>query len=234
MKRTRTKQETVTLPKPTGGTYVFVPDEDLTPEQVKQIYEDDREQCMHEIGTMLELQPRGDRVAAGFRAIEELHDYFPGDQEVPKEGAWILVKTPPPTEYTVPAMSIWFATPWPHKNERRNSHRCRIVTPRGDLGIYPREYVLIREPQKYYEFLGDGMEMKFFGNQNENGIPADKLFYLRSRGISKLDAIKLLIGEIKAHGLCWIESSEEVQRTFCRELPPKERLATYIVEEVMT
>jgi hypothetical protein len=136
------------------------------------------------------------------------------------------VKRPPFTEYTVPPFSFWFAEPWPHKNERHCSHRVKIITPKGELGLYPREYVIVKDIAKYYEFLGSGMEMKFFGN--DDGVPKDKLFYMRSRGIAKRDAIALLIGSIKAHGVCWIETTREIAETFCRDndFPSEERLAT--------
>jgi hypothetical protein len=156
--------------------------------------------------------------------VEQIHDYFPGANEVPKEGAWILVKTPPPCEYTVPPLSMWFATPWDMKRERNNSHRVRIVTPRGDLGLFPREYSIVKNPEKYHEFLGQGMELQFFGGVD--GVPADQLFYLRSRGISKRDAIAMLLGNIRAHGVCWIETSRELCATFGMEWPEENRLAT--------
>ena len=91
--------------------------------------------------------------------------------------------------------------------ELHSSHRVKVMTPKGELGLFPREYSYIKEPQKYYEFIGDGMEMKFFGN--EEGVPKDKLFYLRSRGISKKDALCMLIAEIKCHGVMWIEAARE-------------------------
>ncbi len=213
-----------------GGDWVFVPYETLTDEQRKGLLEQDMDDCASELAAMGNLCAAGDRFERGCAMVDEFHDYFPGDQEVPKEGAWLLVKKSPPTEFTVPPLSIWFATPWPHQGERRNSHRVKIVTPRGDLGLYPHEYVIVKEPQKYYEFLGNGMEMKFFGNTH--GVAADKLFYLRSRGISKMEAVKLLIGSIKAHGVCWIESGADAIAAFVREadMPHPSRLAT--VEEI--
>lgn len=159
-----------------------------------------------------------------FAAADQFLDYFPGSNKVPDGGAWILVKTPPFTQFTVPPLSIWFAEPWPIEHERHCSHRVRIITPKGELGLFPREYSLITDPAKYYEFVGSGMEIKFFGN--DEGVPKDKLFYLRSRGISKKDALCMLIAEIKAHGVMWIETNREVAEHFCREFPDESRLAT--------
>lgn len=176
-------------------------------------------------------------------ALKQMHDYFPGDNEVPEEGCWVLVKHPPHTEYTVPPLSMWFATPWPFQRARQKKeqmvgtrrsaqfrrpepHRVKIVTPRGDLGLFPHEYARIDDMTKYYEFINDGMKIRFFGTTE--GVPEDKLFYLRSRGIGKAEAISMLLQEIKAHGVCWLEPSDEVANAFCRleDIPDKERLAT--------
>jgi hypothetical protein len=159
-----------------------------------------------------------------FAVIDEFHDYFPGEQEVPEEGAWILVKELPGMEYMVPPLSIWFATPWPQTSGRHQLHRVKIITPKGEIGVYPHEYSKVADPGKYFEFVGDGMTVKFFGN--EEGVPRDKLFYIRSRGISKKDAMLMLIGSIMAHGVMWLETDEEVCKQFGYKWPPKERLAT--------
>lgn len=197
------------------GKWVFVPvSKDVSPEELER-------EKMDEVSSIVSL---GWSKEHPFAPAEEFTNYFPGDNKVPDGGAWILVKHPPSTEYTVPPLSIWFAEPWPMDNEKHSSHRVKIMTPKGELGLFPREYSLIKEPQKYYEFIGDGMEIHFFGN--EEGVPKDALFYLRSRGISKKDALCMLISEVKAHGVMWVESAIEIQKMFCRSLPSRERLAT--------
>ena len=132
---------------------------------------------MDEVLEGLQLQAMMGSPDNPFAAMEQFQDYFPGRNKVPDGGGWILVKTPPPTEYTVPPLSIWFAEPWPMDNERHSTHRVKILTPKGELGLFPREYSLIEDPAKYYEFVGQGMEIHFFGN--EEGVPKDALFYLR-------------------------------------------------------
>lgn len=200
------------------GKWVFVPTKELTPAQQEEYEEQRKNEVVQGLAMLRHLSGNP------FAALEEFRNYFPGDNQVPEGGAWVLVKESPHTEFTVPPLSIWFAEPWPMQHERHCSHRVKIVTPRGDLGLFPREYSLITDPQKYYEFLGEGMEIKFFGN--EEGVPKDKLFYLRSRGISKKDALAMLIGEIKSHGIMWIETQKEVAMTFCRSWPDASRLAT--------
>lgn len=204
-----------------AGKWVFVPQKDMTPEEIQQQLEDD-------VDSHLQMQASfGLDMEARWGLVRQREDFLPGKNKVPEGGAWILIKDPPNTEYTVPPMSVWFAEPWPHREERLSTHRVKILTPKGELGIYPREYSLIEDPGKYYEFIGQGMEIKFFGN--EEGVPKDKLFYLRSRGISKAEALSLLIGSIKAHGVLWIEATRETVSSFGMDFPPDERNATLAI-----
>ena len=204
-----------------GGVWKFVPDTDRDPAEVQRELKEEVDEMLI---TRASLCPD---FHSRLGVVKERENYLPGKNKVPEDGAWILVKDPPATEYTVPPMSIWFATPWPMQDVRLEPHRVKIVTPRGDLGIYPCEYSMIEHPEKYFEFVGDGMEAKFFGN--EEGIPRDKLFYLRSRGISKRDAMVMLIGEIKAHGVLWIESTRETVACFNMEFPDDKRNATLAI-----
>lgn len=204
-------------PRNAAGKWVFIPNSDLPPEEQERIKEEEVLNGLafrHFIGSK----------EYPFAAWEEFQNYFPRENKVPDGGGWILIKHPPFTQYTVPPLSIWFAEPWPIPRERHSSHRVKIVTPKGELGLFPREYSLIKEPAKYYEFVGNGMEIHFFGN--EEGVPKDALFYLRSRGISKSDALCMLIADIKTHGVMWIETDREIAETFCREFPEESRLAT--------
>lgn len=210
-----------------GGKWVFLPDNANVAPSVRDEYEAQvaNEEKLYDISTMVNTQIAfNSSMESRFAAIEEFQNYFPGTNKLPPEGAWVLVKNPPFTEYTVPPFSIWFGEPWEHGQERHSSNRIKIVTPRGELGLYPREYSLIEKPEKYYEFIGEGLEVKFFGN--EDGVPKEPLFYLRSRGIAKKDALIMLIGQVKAHGVMWIEASREICKTLGKEWPSEERLAT--------
>jgi len=202
-----------------GGKWVFVEDKNRDPAESE-------EEKMEEVVQMLTTFRSKDHP---FAAVEQFYDYFPGANKVPDGGAWVLVKNSPPTEYTVPPLSIWFAEPWPMEKERHCSHRVKLVTPRGDLGLFPREYSLIEDPSKYYEFIGADMEIKFFGS--DVGIPELPLFYLRSRGIGKKDAITMLVGQIKASGVCWIETREKIAAQLGMQWPSKERNATLFDDE---
>lgn len=197
-----------------GGKWVFVAD---TSEEALEKRKD-------AVMTMLNIgQTFGGAHRNPFAAIEQFHDYFPGEQKVPEGGSWIMVTRSPDTEYTVPPLSCWYAEPWP-MNDHYGCCRVKIITPMGELGVFPREYSLLKEPEKYFEFVGKGMTAKFFGG--EDGIPKDALFYLRSRGIGKRDAIVMLIGQIRSHGVLWLEADQQCAEYFGLDWPTKERLAT--------
>src|SRR5437762_3387591 len=121
------------------GTWKFIPDSTIPESEIRERQERD---VLDRLCVGVQFGTPETRFARGCAAVEEFHDHFPGGNEVPKGGAWILVKTPPPCEFTVPPLSLWFATPWPFDPAYRevDPKRVCILTPRGNLGIFPREY----------------------------------------------------------------------------------------------
>lgn len=190
-----------------GGAWVFVPDD---PE--KQL-EDDKQ---HVIESLFGLRKMD--FPARCLALEQYYDYFPEEagRVVPDGGCWILVIEPPNTEYSVAPFSFWFAEPWPMDySGDPTPKRVKIITPSGELGLFPREYRVINEPERYYEFVGNGITLHFFGGEAA-GVPEDQLFYLRSRGIAQRDAIGMLIKSIRTHGVLWMECDSDLAVTFHR------------------
>lgn len=141
-------------------------------------------------------------------------------KRLPPEGAWIMVKRSPVTEYTVPPLSMWYAEEWPGME----IYRIKIVTPRGSLGLLSSEYEIVRDLSAYLPFIGGEIAIRFFGNTP--ALPADSLFYLRSRGIGKMEAITMLLGDLKCPGFCWLEVREDIARAFTSSWPDASRLAT--------
>lgn len=196
-------------------------DEDTTPEKLQQ------EKMDYVLNLLIPGHFAIDAVHR-FAAVEQFFDYFPGDNVVPEEGGWVLIKSSPPTTPTVPPLSVWFATPWPMESDALAvPFRAKILTPKGELGIFPREYSIVPNPNRYFEFIGQGMMLRFFGGDTA-GIPEAALFYLRAKGVRKQDAIALLIGHVKQHGVLWIETDRAVALAFIREqdFPAESRLAT--------
>lgn len=187
----------------------------------------DQEEVMAAIESLLSLAPKEQRFLYGLGAIDEFNDYFPGNNLVKPPGAWILLKKELPLLFTPPPLSIWFATPWPMKGRLEHTiHRVKIITLKGEMGVFPHEYSRIEDISKYYEFIGNDVDIKFFGGVK--GVPADALFYLRSRGISKGTAISMLLGLIKASEVCWLEVSRPIVESLGMQWPDESRLATKI------
>lgn len=184
------------------GKWVFVPDSSISKEELEQ----EEEETVW--GGLLIHSPNP-------IILDEFHDYFPRGQSVPPEGSWILVKKITSSlEYSVPPLSIWWAEPWEMEGEgdRSRPKRVKVVTSNGELGVFPREYVLIKDVEKFFPFIGDGIDIHFFGK-----IPDElnlQMFYLRSRGISKEAALTMLLGQVKGHGYLWLQFHEEYARIF--------------------
>jgi len=202
---------------PAGHEWVLQP---LTDERSEEMRKDEVFEAVTAV-----TASASDSFAFRCKRLDEYHDYFPGDNMLQKEGDWVMVKDPPNTEYTVTPFSFWFAIPWPMQGVRGHTlHRVKIKTPRGDLGLFSHEYSKIQDIGKYFEFIGDGIDIKFFGGVE--GVPKEQLFYLRSRGISKTDAIKMLLSLIRSQEVCWLETRKEVAEVFRGEWPAEDRLAT--------
>lgn len=160
-----------------------------------------------------------------FRTNSEYENNFPSrfKNKVPKGGAWILVKESPPTEFTVPPMSIWFAMPWTMTPDGIGCapHRVKITTPCGDLGIMPCEYSLV---QKVTAYMGREKEGIFIRQMSGNPVvDTDSLFYLMSRGIRRQEATMLLIEQIKDPTFLWFEIAPQYAEFFGRKWPSEAR-----------
>lgn len=160
-----------------------------------------------------------------------LNDYytFQPDEcnsDIPKEGCWIMVKKSPPTDFTVPPLSMWYAfdDPIPRGNSGLTYHRARILTPKGDLWLWPAEYTKVKDISVYFGFKENEVHIILLGGE---GVNSESLFYLRSRGISKADAIKMLLGEVKSQNVAFITFHPDAVACFTRDydMPKPDRLA---------
>jgi hypothetical protein len=161
--------------------------------------------------------------------LDDYYSFMPDEcgAKIPKEGCWIMVKRPPHTEYTVPPFSMWYAfeelRPKGLKGDSGLAyHLARILTPKGDLYLYPHEYVCVKDVSKYFEFPEDHIHINGLGGEPAN---PDAMFYIRSRGISKKEAIKMLIGDVKSQNVVYVTVHPAYGRMFCRDIPDPARLA---------
>lgn len=154
---------------------------------------------------------------------DEVEAYFPEEtkSDIPEEGCWIMVISPPFTEYTVKKFSIWYAM-----NDNGKAHPsypmfvqryAKIKTPNGDLRLFPREYNKINI-NDYIELIdGEHCVLHFMvKNAVMEKAVEEKMFYLRSRGLSKQEAYRFVLGDIKDPNLCYLEFHQAYIDMFTR------------------
>jgi hypothetical protein len=112
---------------------------------------------------------------------------------IPKTGCWIRILIPPPTQFTVPHLSMWFAKPaW---SDHRNL--AKIITPEGELWVRPHEFQKVKDITQWVGMEPD-VEMHYLSKTAKvNEQVANMQWYLQTRGIDKHEATKLLLGHIK-------------------------------------
>lgn len=134
--------------------------------------------------------------------------YFPEEYDKDLgEGSWIFVVDPPngsvQHDFDVPELSLWYARPHILNIGRvagRYPYQAVIQTPAGDLHLWPHEYTLCPNPQK---FLGlEGVEVHSLGG--DPVLDEEQVFYLTSRGIPPSEAVQMLFAQVKSQNYCYI------------------------------
>lgn len=155
--------------------------------------------------------------------MHEIEDCFPEDygKELPESGAWIRINKVPATEYTVPPFSMWRASRWylDANSLGVTQKRVKIITPKGDLGIWPHEYCIVPDITRW---LGEEhVYMRMLGEGAESGINPDQLFYIRSRGVPRREAERMLFTQITSQAYCWFEVHPAYGRLLGLDWPNK-------------
>lgn len=94
--------------------------------------------------------------------------------------------------------------------------RVRILTPDGEICLEPYEYSIISDIQPYLEEIGDGMIMHELGGVKNAKKLKDQMFYVQSRGIPKVEAFKMLLGQIDRWNVFWLETHPDIVAYFSR------------------
>lgn len=154
-----------------------------------------------------------------FFGIPEGNEYLP---EIWYEDAqWIMVIKSPSTLIKVPKFTIFLGIPDESSDIKRlqiPKKYWKVFTPYGELRLHLHEVTVI-DITKYMDFIGIDLQMKQLTDnpQITDSIIKDRLFYVRSRGISKLDAFKMILGDLKDPQLFYLVFRKEYQQVFCRE-----------------
>lgn len=142
-------------------------------------------------------------------------------KEFKRAGEWIMIRNDQSVEHPVPPLSIWYATP---KREEKRRDVCasywsdpdahskhaleklqyaEIITLDGTLTLTPDEYLVI-DIEKYLNEIGeDSYKIEFMTTGHQKAFK-ERLFYMQQRGLSKVDAIKLMHGELKSRQLFYL------------------------------
>lgn len=97
--------------------------------------------------------------------------------------------------------------------------RVEIRTVWDDCCIEPHEYVVI--DMNVYNSLVDQEHLFLNLFADVNGITdkelRDKIFYMRSRGLSYADAVQLILPHVNEPNILWLTFHEEYQKSMCRD-----------------
>jgi hypothetical protein len=164
------------------------------------------------------LEQRRNRLAE-FGEFDE--DYFPAEygKELPEDGAWIMMlvevrvgkRLNDETIETIslPHLSMWFAIP---NKTTRGTFQAIVQTPHGSVHVWPHEYKKT-DISVWLQFSEeDGLNTHFISASGAFDEAA--LFYLRSRGIPKGEAQRMLLATLKDPNYCYFTFSEDLASCF--------------------
>lgn len=169
---------------------------------------------------LLEDEDIREQIADQCFDINTLHGALPYEaSKIPDEGAWISVINPPHTTIDVPAYSIWRAKAGYHSHRFKILHNGRrkwvnwpillavILTPEGEVWLYPTEYAKIRDVTPLLEYEGRGLTLHYMGGEPQ-GLQ-DQVFYCQTRGLSRKDALLTCLGSIDTQDFLYMTIDEE-------------------------
>lgn len=136
----------------------------------------------------------------GMNAFLEKLWYFPGEREVPEEGAWIWVIRPPHASIETQLGGYYFAVPCIDAKEtfgwKDKRFSVTAYTPDGEIRLYPHEYAKPKI-EEMIEFWAEGaFEFHPFNEDLSDVELTERLFYVTSRGIPMADALPMVLGDI--------------------------------------
>lgn len=87
--------------------------------------------------------------------------------------------------------------------------RVRILTPQGSVCLNPHEFNIIDDINPYMEMIDDDhLKLMQLDGAKVSKKLADQIFYCRQRGISKKDALTMLLGEINKPSIAYLQFHE--------------------------
>jgi hypothetical protein len=87
--------------------------------------------------------------------------------------------------------------------------RVRIMAPAGEVSIEPYEWVPIPDISKYFDAVGNGIILHEYAVQaKQTSRMEDQIFYMQTRGLSRHEAMTLLLGEVRKPNVVWMQAED--------------------------
>ena len=97
----------------------------------------------------------------------------------------------------------------------RFEERVRITTEDGEVCLEPHEYTIVKDINEYIEYVdNEHLSLCFLGGDQSNKEFDEKMFYIQSRGVDKVTAYGLLLGDIEAPNIMCLHWHDEYLRMF--------------------
>ena len=96
-----------------------------------------------------------------------------------------------------------------HPDEIELVMKVRILTPEGSVHLMPHEYQIVSDIDAYFDMIdGEHLKLMELGGIKAAKKLQDILFYCRSRGISRLDALKMAAGTVRRQNVFYLQLHE--------------------------
>ena len=162
-----------------------------------------------------------------------------------KKGGWIIVRKSIPTDIPITPLSVFYATA--EKREIRNNWIVNQICPTnigfipeaeletiqmavikneyGEIKLNPDEYSILSEDavSAIMDSIGNGYELVYLSESEDGSVKftskkvKDAVFYCNSRGISRVEALKMCLGMISSKNLFYIEPQRSTLSMFLYE-----------------
>ncbi|NQZ53278.1 MAG: hypothetical protein HRT93_03380 [Piscirickettsiaceae bacterium] len=91
-----------------------------------------------------------------------------------------------------------------------------IISENGQVDIQPHEYSMLSQERfkEYHACIGDEYSVGFFdGKEEGNEEFENKMFYMRTRGLSQQKCIELMMGDITSQQVCYLKPHPELAKS---------------------
>jgi len=87
--------------------------------------------------------------------------------------------------------------------------KVEILTPEGNVCLMPHEYNIVSNIDDYFDMIDDHhVQLKELGGVKAAKKIKEMIFYCQTRGISRVDALKLCAGEIRKQNILYLQLHE--------------------------